>query len=139
MKQVFIDTSLLIAAYLVSDPSHQSALRELTVLEATGTQFVTTDAVLTEFCNSLAKVALRTRAAAAVQALLARGDVIVVRVSEALWHRAFALFRSRVDKEWGLTDCLSFEVMRERRMKVALTGDHHFAQAGFTTLLQRSR
>ncbi len=139
MKHVFIDTSLLIAAYIVSDPSHQSAMRELSMLEDADTQFLTTDAVLTEFCNSLAKAALRTRAAAAVQALMAREDVTVVRVNEALWHRAFALYQSRVDKEWGLTDCLSFEVMRERRIKVALTGDHHFAQAGFTTLLRRSR
>lgn len=139
MKQVFIDTSLLIALYVVADATHRHALQALTALEEDGTQFVTTDAVLTEFCNGLAKVALRGRAAAAVQALMARDDVAVVRVNEALWYKAFALFQARADKEWGLTDCLSFEVMRERRMKVALTGDHHFAQAGFTALLQKPR
>lgn len=123
----------------MADATHERALRELTVLEDSGAQFVTTDAVLTEFCNSLSKVALRGRAAKAVQAVMAREDVVVVRVDEALWHKALALFQARTDKEWGLTDCISFEVMRQRHMKVALTGDYHFAQAGFTALLQKSR
>jgi uncharacterized protein len=36
---------------------------------------------------------------------------------------------------WSLTDCISFEVMRARGISDALTGDHHFAQAGFRVLL----
>ena len=138
MKLVFLDTSLLIALYLTSDTAHQRALREITALEQANTQFVTTDAVLTEFCNSLAKVALRQRAVATVQGLMTRDDVTIVRVAEPLWHKAFALFQTRSDKDWGLTDCISFEVMKDRRMKAALTADHHFAQAGFTALLLKA-
>ena len=137
MKQVFLDTSLLIALYVASDAMHLRALRQLSSLEQAGTQFVTTDAVLTEFCNSLAKVALRRRAAAAVQGLMGREDVIVIRIAETLWHKAFAFYQARSDKDWGLTDCISFEVMKERRIKAALTADHHFAQAGFTALLKK--
>ena len=137
MRQVFLDTSLFIALYISGDVTHQQALRELSRLEQTGTQFVTTDAVLTEFCNSLVKVALRKRAVAATQALLAREDVTIIRVTEPLWHKAFSLFQARSDKEWGLTDCISFEVMKDRRIKAALTADHHFVQAGFTALLQK--
>ena len=115
MSQVFLDTSLLIALYISSDVAHKHALRELSRLEQIDAQFVTTDAVLTEFCNSLAKVALRARAVAATQALLARADVTIVSVTEQLWHKAFSLFQARSDKEWGLTDCISFEVMKDRR------------------------
>jgi predicted nucleic acid-binding protein len=68
---------------------------------------------------------------------MAREDVVIVRVTEALWLKALALYEARADKEWGLTDCISFEVMRERRIKTALTADHHFAQAGFAALLQK--
>jgi predicted nucleic acid-binding protein len=46
------------------------------------------------------------------------------------------LYRSRPDKEWSLTDCISFTVMKERGITAALTGDHHFEQAGFTALLK---
>jgi predicted nucleic acid-binding protein len=40
-----------------------------------------------------------------------------------------------MDKEWGIVDCFSFEVMRIRGMRFALTADHHFEQAGFIALL----
>ena len=136
MKQVFLDTSLLIALYIAGDFAHARALRELSALEKAGTRFVTTDAVLIEFCNSLAKVALRKRAAVAVHGLMARNDLAIVWVSEALWHKGFILFQARSDKDWGMTDCVSFELMKEMRIKAALTADHHFAQAGFTALLK---
>jgi len=39
-------------------------------------------------------------------------------------------FRWR-DKSFSFTDCTSFVVMREFRLKKALTGDKHFVEAGF--------
>jgi hypothetical protein len=46
------------------------------------------------------------------------------------------LYRQRADKDWSLTDCISFVVMRQRGLTEALTGDHHFEQAGFVALLR---
>jgi len=45
-------------------------------------------------------------------------------------------FAARPDTEWSLVDCLSFVVMKQRRLTQALTTDHHFAQAGFRALLR---
>jgi hypothetical protein len=50
-------------------------------------------------------------------------------------NRALDFYEKRHDKEWGLTDCISFVVMADANIKVALTGDHHFEQAGFVPLL----
>jgi uncharacterized protein len=44
-------------------------------------------------------------------------------------------YRRRRDKEWTLTDCISFEIMRKMKLTEALTGDRHFEQAGFRALL----
>lgn len=52
-----------------------------------------------------------------------------------LIERAFALYRARPDKEWGLTDCVSFVVMNDGGLTEALTSDEHFRQAGFNALL----
>jgi uncharacterized protein len=46
------------------------------------------------------------------------------------------VFRQRPDKEWSLTDCISFAAMREENLTEALTGDRHFEQAGFRALLK---
>ena len=56
--------------------------------------------------------------------------------SQGLWERGVALHAARQDKEWSLTDCLSFVVTQERGIREALTGDHHFEQAGFGVLLK---
>ena len=50
--------------------------------------------------------------------------------------QALKLYHQHRDKEWTLTDCTSFIVMRERGLTEALTGDHYFEQAGFTALLK---
>jgi predicted nucleic acid-binding protein len=52
------------------------------------------------------------------------------------FERGLELFERRPDKEWSLTDCLSFRVMTERGLNEALTGDRHFEQAGFRALLR---
>ena len=44
--------------------------------------------------------------------------------------------RERADKEWPLTDCISFVVMPDQGLSEALTADHHFEQAGFKALLR---
>ena len=45
------------------------------------------------------------------------------------------LYNARDDKDWSLTDCISFIVMKEHGITEALTGDRHFEQAGFRALL----
>jgi predicted nucleic acid-binding protein len=42
----------------------------------------------------------------------------------------------RPDKDWSLTDCISFVVMNAESISEALTGDEHFEQAGFVALLR---
>jgi predicted nucleic acid-binding protein len=42
---------------------------------------------------------------------------------------------ARPDKDWSLTDCISFIAMEDQRITDALTGDKHFTQAGFRVLL----
>ena len=46
--------------------------------------------------------------------------------------------RMKTAKEWGLTDCISFVVMRERNLTEALSADAHFEQAGFRALLREN-
>jgi hypothetical protein len=60
----------------------------------------------------------------------------IVRLTPELLNRGIQLLRNRLDKDWPLTDCISFVVMEDEGIKDALTGDKHFEQAGFTALLR---
>jgi uncharacterized protein len=55
-------------------------------------------------------------------------------VSLARADKARNLFFRYHDKDFSFTDCTSFVVMRDLKLREALTTDHHFAQAGFTVL-----
>jgi len=44
-------------------------------------------------------------------------------------------FLERHDPDWSFTDCYSFWLMRDLRLRDALTTDAHFREAGFNPLL----
>jgi predicted nucleic acid-binding protein len=99
-------------------------------------QVITTKWVLAELANALAAPVSRTKCAQYIRFLQADSDVEIVGDEEALFERGLRLYEQRRDKEWSLTDCISFVVMQRKRLKQALTGDHHFEQAGFIALLK---
>jgi predicted nucleic acid-binding protein len=59
----------------------------------------------------------------------------VVNISSQLFYQGLTLYESRLDKNWGLVDCISFVVMEQQNLTDALTSDRHFIQAGFQALL----
>ena len=97
---------------------------------------VTTRAVQLEIGAALSRLAYRSAAIAILEALDNDPGITVVSLDDDIYTRALALFASRPDKEWSLTDCVSFVVMRDRAITQALSTDAHFTQAGFEGLLQ---
>ena len=97
---------------------------------------VTTRAVLLEIGNALSKQRTRQVAVNVLQSFEQQAAVEVVPMSEKLYFKAFDLFQTRMDKEWGLVDCVSYVVMREQGLSQVLTSDRHFQQMGFRALLR---
>jgi predicted nucleic acid-binding protein len=77
-----------------------------------------------------------TRAATFIRKFHAFSFAEVVAPSQSQFGNPLALYDQRPDKSWSLTDCISFQIMEDRGISAALTGDHHFEQAGFVALLQ---
>lgn len=135
MSEVFLDAAYAIALAAPTDQHHQRALEVAERLETDASSMLTTRAVLLEIGNALAKLRYREAAIELLNSLEADPRVNILPVSDDLCDRAFQLYQERLDKEWGLTDCISFVVMQEHEVTEALTADEHFEQAGFRALL----
>ena len=135
-REVFLDTAYAIALSVMTDAHHAQALQLAEKLEASGARLVTTRAVLLEIGDALCKPRYRAAATALLTVLEQDAQVEIVELSVALYQRGLHFYASRTDKEWGITDCLSFVLMHERNIQDALTTDVHFQQAGFQALLR---
>jgi predicted nucleic acid-binding protein len=133
---VFADTSFYVALASPADENHRSALALSQGTHAERRRMVTTAAVLVEIGNTLARQRLRPFAVTILESIQRDEQVEVIPLSDGLYVDALRLFADRRDKEWGLTDCISFVVMEERGIREALTADRHFRQAGFRPLLE---
>lgn len=135
MRTVFADANYWVGLFNPKDSLHTPAVTASRALVKT--RLVTSEMVLVEVLNGLGRYpALRHQTAAAIDKIMADANTEVVPQSALLFRDAFALFRQHADKEWGLTDCASFVIMRQKGIGEALTYDHHFQQAGFTALLR---
>ena len=133
MKTLFADTHYFIALLNAADEHHALA-KEYTSGFSGG--FVTTPWVLAEVGNTLAMPPNRALFLALVKDLRADKRVVIVPAADELFECGCHLYGRRPDKEWGLTDCISFAAMRAQKLAEALTADHHFEQAGFKALLK---
>lgn len=126
MNVVFVDTYYFLARLNALD-SHRA--RVMAYSGDTRVRLLTTEWVFLELADTLAKTKLRK----IIKDYLAylESHLEIVRVDDRLRNLAFDCYHQHDDKAWSLTDCLSFVVMRERKITKALTGDHHFIQAGF--------
>lgn len=131
MIQIFIDTSFIVALINERDQYHERAVELADQYD--GQALIVTDAVLLEVANALAN-RYKLEAIQVIEDLLSSEDVEVVRLTTELFNKAFELYKNRLDKRWGLVDCISFVVMQNQNVHAALTFDQHFIQAGFRAL-----
>lgn len=129
----FIDTVYILALLNPRDQWHRKAIQLSKIHRA---PLLTSHAVLTEVADALAHHSQRAWACQAIEDLKADPDVQCVSVDSAIFAGAVRLYRERPDKDWSLTDCISFYIMRQEKVPEALTADVHFEQAGFRALMR---
>ncbi|MBX6314101.1 MAG: type II toxin-antitoxin system VapC family toxin [Isosphaeraceae bacterium] len=132
MRTIFADTFYYLALLSPRDTAHSQAI---TISVGLSARLVTTEYVLTKVADALAASRDRPRFLGLLATQEADPDVTIIPASPDLFQRGVDLYRRRPDKDWPLTDCLSFVVMGDVGATEALTGDHHFQQAGFVALL----
>ena len=131
----FADTSFWIAVSQKTDQYHGRASAWSDYLVKKDAFILTTEAVLWEWMNALANSTTRRATAEGYRRCHQDTQIEVVPFAVDMIAAASRLYEARSDKDWSLTDCLSFLVMEQRQVPRALTTDHHFRQAGFEAVL----
>ena len=132
-ERLFLDTVFVQALLNRRDQYHHRAVAFLPQVRSAAEVWVT-EAVLIEVGNAFSDLD-RMAAVRFVEQCYQSSNMHVVGVDTSLLMRALRLYRDRPDKSWGLTDCISFTVMQDRRLIDAVTTDEHFVQAGYRALL----
>jgi len=132
MTTWFADSFFFFALLDEDDEAHERAVNIVRSLKA---NLLTTPWVLTELADGLAAPPRRMEVVAFVEFLRSHPRVTILPLEELLFQEGLELYSHRQDKDWTLTDCISFAAMARHHITEALTGDHHFEQAGFKALL----
>lgn len=139
MRTYFADTGYLIGLLLPKDELHETAVSTSASLGKF--KIVTSELVLVELLNDFAgRGSHLRRAAVSLGDKLQNSDSVeLVGATSDLVQESLRLYRERPDKDWSLTDCSSFVLMKELDLTEALTYDSHFEQAGFRAVLRGDR
>ena len=134
MKRVFADTSYWVAILRDNDQWHEIAI--LVINELGKTEIITTESVLIEVLNYFSeyKSDIKDFVANYVEEILKDDETLVLLHNHDDFLKALELYKSRLDKGYSLTDCVSMNSMREIGISEVLTNDQHFEQEGFTKL-----
>lgn len=130
---VFMDTYALIAWINTRDAGHPPVK---SYLETYSGSIVTTEWVLLEFADAFSLSSVKPFAIEAIRRIHRLPMFQVVGFEPTVHQAGFELYETRPDKDWSLTDCVSFAVMTQRGLSEALTADHHFEQAGFRAVFK---
>jgi len=135
MSTTLVDTAAWIALVNTRDELHDRAKEVMAELRRNHVALVTTEFILVEVANAFCASAWRGKAVKLIDGLRSVPNLEIVEADSSLLSEGWHLYCGRLDKEWSLTDCVSFAVMIEEEINQAFTSDHHFEQAGFVKLL----
>jgi len=86
---------------------------------------------MAEYCNAFSAIKLRPIAITTLESLLVSKRWQYIHIDENLMEQSYVLSKQMIDKNWGLVDCRSIVIAKQRQLGEIFTADHHFEQAGF--------
>lgn len=129
----FCDTFALIAWVNVRDAAHPAVVDFFTRTQA---RYLLTEWIVVKMLDALSRPRFRQSASSLTMQLRRDPQFEIVSYAPQVFRAGFDLYLNRPDKDWSLTDCISFAVMTQPGLTDALTADIHFEQAGFRAVFR---
>lgn len=133
---VFVDAFAWIASINKNDNYHEISLSILENLIKEKTKLITTNYVLIETINALSNTGFRKSVIEFINKIENSQSVSIVKITDEIYNNAWNIYKKRLDKDWRITDCTSFEVMHRFKINKAFTNDNHFEQAGYYLMVK---
>ncbi len=134
---VFIDTGPFLARFLSSDSQHRAVVEVWKRLP--GRPLFTSNHVVDETLTLLGRRADYQFAAEQADAIYGSDALEILYSGPDEEREAVEIFRKFADQKVSFTDCVSFVLMKRRRIRTAFTLDRHFEAAGFQIIGPRTR
>lgn len=130
LSKLFVDTSFFVATADQSETNHQKAVNFISSIPQS-TRLITTDFIIDETVTRIRTLLGVEAAYRAGAALLDSGTYKIVMIDKQTCLKALEKFRKFSDKVLSFTDCTSFVVMDQMKIKTALAFDDDFVKVGF--------
>ncbi len=131
MRHIFVDTGAFLGRYLLGDQHHAQALDLWDKVERESESCFTSNFVLDETFTFLARHSTYSYAAEKARSIYSSSAFLILRPDLEVELAAIRLFEKFADQEVSFTDCVSFVLMRQSRIRTAFAFDRHFEHAGF--------
>jgi predicted nucleic acid-binding protein len=132
MNAVFVDRGYLLALEIANDQHHHAAAQHWQRIVTALPPLVTTSYVFDEVITFFNSWGHHAKAVEVGNNLLHSPSVQLIHVDEGLFYEGWTYPQQHQDKDYSLTDCISFVVMQRLGISTAFAFDQHFVQAGFT-------
>ena len=128
---IYIDTGAFLARYLLKDQHHRRAVAIWEKLGSNRENCVTSNFVLDETFTLLGRRAEYGFAVQRAKNIYASQALTICRPDREDEIRALQFFSKYADQQVSFTDCISFVLMKRRKINRVFSFDRHFELAGF--------
>ena len=132
-RRIPVDTSAYFPLTDVRQSNHRAAIAVRAQLVAERWRLFTTNYLVAE-THALILIRFGRHLAATLLSRIDQSPTTIVRVSYRDEQQARAIIYGYDDKNFSLTDAISFAVMERLRIPTAFSFAHNFAQYGFSLL-----
>ena len=137
LNQIFVDTSGWANLFIATESYHNQAKQWFLQSRQQNDQLITSNYVISELVAlfySPLRVP-RPQLFQYIEAITTASYVTVIHIDLTIHDQAWQLLKNRPDKNWSLVDATSFIIMKQWKLTLGLTTDHHFEQAGLIKIL----
>src|SRR5438552_2231522 len=124
---IFIDSGPFLARYLMQDQYHKKAVAGFSKLARAKTKCFTSNFVLDELFTLVGRRANYEFACAKARLIYNSQQLEILRPNEGTELRAIDLMEKYADQEVSFTDCVSFALIKEHKLKQVFSFDRHFS------------